>query len=296
MKIINKKTVFIAGFFALSVLLTACGNNGSTDIPDSQREQEETVTRDTELQEAIDVFMYDTIPFMDGTACSKNDAAWGNTFEYDNGEKKSVLGFDFAFMRYAMPIYSDTDTDPDLYDFDDYEYSIANLWDNIEGAEYFKVTAGQKLENGLTVLKSFCTVPAVFDDGAHIGVNEIYLEGSITTDGVLEYYEQDEYILPKGSVLFYPNPLSCDNLPVSYGGSLCTTGSADLDGKFAFQNDGARFYVGNINEIDADISDYFEHGKLVKVKATLSDITLRYDESTGGNVSNAVLIEVKLAD
>lgn len=247
------------------------------------------------LQAAIEAYEYDSITFFDGTVVSKNDAVWGYL---DESTFSNMLSFDLAFMRYAQSIYQDTDIDPSLFDFDGFEQTVASLWTNIENPEYFKVTPGQILDNGLAVKETSCMVSYVDKSTgiAHIGENHIALDGSISVEGILFCCKDDEYINAAGDMLFYPNPVKGDHIPMPYKDYETTFGGVDLNNKFAFSSDGGRLLVGNIYTSNLDLSDYFEDNEYVKVKATLTDIVLSFNESGGGNVSTAVLADVELSE
>lgn len=300
------KTSLTVPLLVLAMLLTACSAEDDTaeittpnqsnividntttelqtkisDILETENTDSEKTNESSNIQTAFD----DYFIFPDGSRVEKGEAVISNA---------DIMGFNFAIMRYAQPVYWDTDTNSDLYDFENFEYNISPCI-KIENIEYIKILTGQTLENGLTVSEASCMA---YDAGGvcRVGAVDFSLDGSITMDGILYCAEDDEYIDAQGDVIFYPNPTQSDYIPMPYEADTALTFSGlDLNSKFAFICDGGPFRLGNINDMNTDISDYFENGHYVKVKAELTGIKVRYDESRGGILTKAVLADVELS-
>ena len=193
-----------------------------------------------------------------------------------------ALFFDFAVIRYAFPIYSDTTTNPEIYDFENCEFTVDNYTKEVP--EYFRVKKGDVLDNGMTVTEANYVVTPYNVNYAF--ENSVVLEGECTMEGILFRAPEDDYMIEEDNVYFYPNPVSsavpapCDPYSCEFGEvSLVATG--DLYSEFAFVSDGGSFYVGKAHELDVDIADWFEDTPFVRVKVTLDGMRLRYSENFG---------------
>ena len=233
-----------------------------TENPDDFFDEQPT------LEEAIAEFSTDSFTTPDGTEVPLTDAV-SNMWD--------VLFFDFAYIRYAEPIYSDTVSDPDLFDFESFEFRTLPE----EGLEQkpFKVVEGDVLDNGMTVARANYAVASW--DTEHAFENSVELEGELTLEGILFKFPEDEYMFDQDDVIFYPNPT--DSLvPTTFDSYFPFVASAvDLHDEFAFINDGGRFSLGNVHELDVDIADWFEDSPYVKVRVTLDGIQLIYSENFG---------------
>ena len=234
----------------------------STEDPDDFFDEQPT------LEEAIAKFSTDSFTTPDGTEVPLTDAV-SNMWD--------VLFFDFAYIRYAEPIYSDTVSDPDLFDFESFEFRTLPE----EGLEQkpFKVVEGDVLDNGMTVAKANYAVASW--DTEHAFENGVELEGELTLEGILFKFPEDDYMFDQDDVIFYPNPT--DSLvPSTFDSYFPFVASAvDLHDEFAFITDGGRFSLGNVHEMDVDIADWFENNSYVKVRVTLDGIQLIYSENFG---------------
>lgn len=193
-----------------------------------------------------------------------------------------ALCFDFAYIRYAFPIYSDTVTNPDIYDFENFEFTVDHY--TTEVPKYFKVSKGDVLDNGMTVTEANYLLTA--SDVKHAFEDSVVLEGECTLEGILFCAPEDEYMVAQDDVYFYPNPVSgaipdpCD--PYSYeSGEVALIYPVDLYSEFAFVSDGGSFSLGNVHELDVDIADWFMDSPYVRVRVTLDGMRLRYSDNFG---------------
>lgn len=265
----------------------------NTEEPDSENEKqpEENVEepnneneRELTVEEVMANFAYDSFTTPDGMEIMLTEAV-SQTNNYN-------LCFDFGYIRYAEPIYSDTDIDPGLYDFENYEFTAEPTAP--EDVEYFRVEKGQVLDNGLTVKDaSYIMGPWGF------ARNSVELEGEITLEGILFCFFEIEYRYDWDDLIFYPNPtgvavpdIYCYS-PVPTASEVYLTRDVDLDNEFAFICDGIDFRLGNINEV-GDI-DWFKDRSLVKAKVTLENLKLEY-VADAGSFAYATIKNVELLD
>ncbi|MBD5115964.1 MAG: hypothetical protein HDT48_00415 [Ruminococcaceae bacterium] len=317
-KIRNTKVLTTLLSVSLSIFLTACNTNEthintnstlpntttdsslSTDEQSTAYSTSSAVSENTEynsntiekndLQAALEEFSIDSFIAPDGSEHSISEAVAGY---YDPTTFSCSLTFDFAYIRYAQPIYFDTDSDPEIYNFENRKYDSVSPFTSIEKPKYFQISAGQTLANGLTVSKACFTIyPANNDKGYNVAECETVLEGTFTMNGIIFKYSKDpQFIYTVNDVLFYADPTANEYIPTAYAETNITLNGAD--NKFAFIGDTPKFFLGNINDIDIDLSNYFTEGDFTKVKATVTDVVIRYFESGGGNRSSCTLIDIE---
>ena len=283
-----KKYSAIALMLAAALTLSACGTSeniqpengvGTPSQTTGENTPEENAGENTEeqqpqpeipedVQNVIDMFDTDSFTAPDGTEVMLTEASC------QIGD--SALFFDFAYIAYAFPIYSDTVTDPKLYDFETFEFR-EDAFIPLEHKP-LKVVKGDLLDNGMTVIEAkYGVMPAA--DGAVVVANEVTMEGECELEGVLLCFADNNYMFAQNDVLFYPNPVSCP-VPMPYRGDEMTKTGTDL--KFAFMNDGGEISLGNLHEIDVDIADWFEdYNSYVRVKVTLDGLGIRYSDYRG---------------
>lgn len=218
-------------------------------------------------------FDFDSFTGPDGKEVMLTEAASTNGY---------MLAFDFGYIRIADGIYSDTVANPDLYDFEDFAFSVDN--EAAANTAAFKVVKGQKLDNGMTVVEARYDV---MPDGRLS--NSVVLDGEITVEGLLFCFFEEEYGFTEDEVIFYPNPASAQIPAIWLPDSKLLSG-VDLYSEFAFVCDGDIFRLGSINDIGS--ADWFANGSYVRVKVTLSDLKL---EGTGdiGASSSATMKNVE---
>ena len=247
---------------------TDTGEDNGTENPDGDNSGEE-LSPEEAVQALIGQFEADRFTAPDGTEIMLTDAAYAmNDF---------ALYFDFAYIRYAEPVYKDTVSNPEIYDFNEYAFNE----DPHDGLEQkpFKAVVGDVLENGMKVVEAnYAVVPYDID---HAFENGVVLEGECTLEGVLFRFAEDDYMFAQDDVLFFPNPTT-GTIPTTYDPYLpFAMNGVDLDNEFAFINDGGRISLGNANDMSVDISDLFGDSSFVKVKVTLDGMRIRCSEQFG---------------
>lgn len=297
-----KKSIF-AIFLALAITLTACNNGGTEEQTDSQSTPQESSQSETSpTEESSD----STSPSDDPTDTSSQteqsaepapppedcdflfpDGTAGYFSDGTKTENGYSVQYDFSFMRFANPFYLDTDTTPELYDFENYEFNSDLI--------------APQLDRTCTRVKKGDTIGAFTVKDAHylmmlpqpeydipdsLMLMECYveLEGSITVEGILYCAVEDEYGMAQGDVVFYPNPATCENVPLAYDASTESDNMpverlTDLAGEKAYVMDSCMFEVGNVYDIG--IESYFENSQYAKAKLTLKDISVSYNNQFG---------------
>ena len=274
-----KKSIF-AIFLALAVTLTACNNGGTEEQTDSQSTPQESSQSETSpTEESSDSSSQSENP-TDTSSQTEQSAEPapppedcdflfpdGSAGYYADGNSDDTEGFlikdgflvqyDFAFMRYALPYYYDTDTAPELYDFEIYEFNEDMINPELD-YKYFKVQKGDKV-GPFTVKDAWYKLIHYNDETENdpsLFECVVELEGSVTVDGILYCAFEDEYALAQGDMDFYPDPTSCENLPLPFNSHV--TYVCDIQGEKAYAMDSDFYHVGNVN--DVGIQDYFSDG------------------------------------
>ena len=188
--------------------------------------------------------------------------------------------YDFSYIRYGTSFYMDSN-DHDLNDFPAHP---------LEDIEYIKVEKGQEISNGLKVTSA----EMCLSDGNYSEVvsSDIVLEGSVTWEGFLWFYGDDEPIV-WDSVLFAADPTKNNEIPIgieSAPGVLSYSND-----HFAFVMDSNFFFVGSIKDMSADIENVLRENNCVRVRATLTNINLAcLSRASGYNHSNATITDVEI--
>lgn len=146
--------------------------------------------------EAIDAYPAEEVIFPDGSSAAKTEAAriYGN-------DENPFLEYNFGFLRYSKPIFQSTLDDPDCYSYDTNSFTDP-VDENITDPDYFRVQAGDVLENGMRVESA--TYKVTWKDGKQSFVeSNITLSGDILFEGIL-LCRQPGY--GNYEVVFYPDP------------------------------------------------------------------------------------------
>lgn len=286
-----KKYTVTALLLAAALTLSACGtgrdgeNGGGTpsesnsgSVPEEnggenseKDEQPSEAEIPEDVQNVIDMFDVDCFTAPDGTVVMLTEAS------SQMGE--SVLYFDFAYIGYALPVYSDTVIDPELYDFENFEFR-EDVYAPLEH-EYFKVVKGDVLDNGMTVVEANYAVASWGLD--YPFENGVTLEGECELEGVLFRFPDDDYMFAQDDVLFYPNPAS-GIVPTAYGSPyvvMMAEHGVDLHDEFAFLNDGGRVSLGDVKSMNVNIADWFKDTSYIRVKVTLDGMRIRFSDNFG---------------
>lgn len=190
-------------------------------------------------------FFATEISFPDGSVLRKSQAA-----STPPNDKFPVLEYDFGFLRYA-------DSYSDSADYD-------NAW--------FKVKAGDILDNGMTV-KSANYLVAWYDGETRFYSSEAELTGEVEAEGVLYCQEEDFGDFKAGDLYFYPGT-SVNNASVPLMAGLLYNGPGTL-----------RIYLGNIESasLSEQLKALFADGEQpLKLILTLKDFKFSSSQSEDG--------------
>ena len=265
-----KKSIF-AIFLALAMTLTACNNGGAEEQSTTPQSSVEESSQTSPTEEASNDTTADEETTPEETDAPQEEANFtfpdGSAGYYADGTKTEdglFIQYDFAFMRYAL-----------LYDFENYEFDEDMINPELD-YKYFKVKQGDQV-GPFTVKDAWYKLiypePETEDDPSLFEC-VVELEGSMTVDGILYCAFEDEYALAQGDMDFYPDPTSCENLPLPFNSHV--TYVCDIQGEKAYAMDSDFYRVGNVN--DVGIQDYFSDGQYAKVRLTLKDPKIGYSD------------------
>lgn len=259
-------------------------------------DENKNIELDDETLALIQDFSLDSFVGFDGNTVEKSEAVAA-----EKGLDDCVyLTFDFAYMRYATPIWKNSAENPDLIDWNTLEYNDDTSI-ILNDPKYFKVKQGDVLENGLTVESAKSVFYAIneCDEDGNISKeavqlrNEIALSGELTLNGILHCVSGDsDYIDSDGDLLFFADTSDFSYIPVpstSNSGMDIITKSADASSVFAIVCDGYRFYLGNINTVSTDLSGIIDSGDYLETEITLDNIRISYSD-VGGKIVNADIV------
>lgn len=245
------------------------GDNGEENNGENSEEQQPEANQDEAVQALIAQFETDRFTAPDGTEVMLTEA----TSEVND----FALYFDFAYIRYAEPVYKDTVSNPEIYDFNEFEFK-EDPFNELE-QNPFKVVKGDVLDNGMKVVDAYYSLIPL--DPAHSFENGVELEGECTLEGILFRFPEDDYMFAQDDVLFYPNPTS-GVIPTTYDPYVAFAMSGvDLYEEFAFISDGEGISLGDVNSMSVDIADWFKDSSYIRVKVTLDGMRIRYSENFG---------------
>lgn len=261
-------------------------NNESSTPSDTQTP---SVSLDPETQKLIDEFPLDTFVGFDGNEVKKTDAVGAMQGE---GGQITYLTYDFAYLRYAKPVWKNTLLNKNLMDWETFEFD-EEIEYHIADPNYFSVKVGDTLDNGLSVTKATTIFYPQFvetENGEtslemHQSRSSINFEGQLTLSGILHCFAGDsDYIDMDGDLHFYADPTNGDVI-VSSGesplmDSIMTV--ADAETKFVLVYDGQRFTLGNINEGSViDLKGIIDKGEYRNATVTLDNIRVVYTDGAG---------------
>lgn len=286
-----KKFLTIITAMALLASLTACSNvegepqsnssqtvsqNSETSTDNNSEnleDPENSGNSEKSLKELIDAFEMDDFPAPDGEILKKADAVGVE----GSGDYVYAVTYDFAYMRKVQPVFVNTLDDPSAFDWDNMEFK--SMPETPEHLGWFKIKAGDVLDNGLTVKSASLSLGHGMDSLVYYTSAEF--DGELTLEGVLYCYPEDDYNISKGDVIFFPNTAKHLDFVVPYDdldsepNMVCMPGS-----EFALLHSGKGIGFGSESELPNGISELFAHDNIVKASVILTD--LRYRKTTTG--------------
>lgn len=295
-----KKLTAVIITFLMAINLTACSTSSasksnlsdiSSDVSDHASEKSSLSAdflspensedpTNSKISSEPDLFPLENITMPDGSVVSKYEGKYAGP---------DYLYFDYSFIRYAQPICYSTFDDPDLVDWETNRFKTEPN-KPIENPNYFKVKAGDKLQNGLTVRSAKYSV---YENGA-VSISLIEFDGELTLTGILYCYPEDTPLnSSSGDLSFFADPREYNYLPVSIVSDYSEVTEPWLDekNKIAWISDKVSFDLGNIDDISVDLSEIITLGGYAKVKITLKDIEKGWSDN--GAWSRAVIVAVE---
>ena len=299
-----KKILAIIITLTALVNLTACGKTQAEDVnslsdsgssatdsqrdPDSvQQSSDDGSSVGDDVRVLIDAFAVEEFTAPDGSILKRSDAVKAQ----GNEEMTFAVGYDFSFIRYAQPIWGSSVDNPDYIDWDTLETAGEPL-EFPADKKFFKVTAGDRLENGLTVKNAEYYYGYGLDGSTFF--NAIEFDGDLTLEGILYYVPNDtEYVIEKGDVFFFADPTKCSTIPVPIMDLPHLEGWIDTDCKFAVDYDGKRIQAGKLDALPDSIADLLKEQNGVRVTAALRNI--RMEQKMYGPVIFAEIVSAEKA-
>lgn len=297
-----KKLTAIILTLATAASLTACNDNSDNVVVDTPQNSSDTTTSsgsedgnnsgenssstsdspetsvDPQTQVLIDAFTLDSFTAPDGSTVDKSEAV------YAYGSEESgitlTIGYDFSYMRYAEPLFDTTFDNPNLIDWDTLEFNT-DIGFLVENTNYFKVKAGDTLENGLTVESAQYWI----NSAGEMFSSEIVLSGELALEGILYCVaENPDYVDEQGDLMFFADSTKSSFVPMPNSPIDFTEKWTDTSDNFAAVFDGKRIHFGNINDVSVDLSDTFRNSSYVEAKITMKGVRVMYTENGGGFV------------
>lgn len=269
-----------------ALLLSGCSKQNDTSLPDSDSgiSSYDPTSSDTksDVSSYIESFPLDSFTAPDGSTVNKSEAVYAAPL--DDGSTYAI-GFDFSYMRYAKPLFDNTFENPGLIDWDTLEFDT-DIGFMIEDTDYFKVKAGDTLENGLTVESAQYWISR----NGELFSSDIVLDGELTLKGVLHCIaEVPDYIDNQGDLLFFADTTENDFVPMPVSPVDLTLKWTDTTDGFAAVFDGIIMRFGNIKDTSIDLTDTFRNGSYVEAEITMKNIRVMYRENGGGFVNAELL-------
>ena len=202
------------------------------------------------------------------------------------GDSAQYIGFDELYLYKTKPYFRNTIDEPGMINWDTME--TANTPEDFTDNEYFKVKAGDTLNNGLKVKSAEMWYGRLMTDDIYV---DISFEGELTLEGILYRTPEDEYGSMKGDLRFFPDTTKVDFIAPYriYDGKPGLF--ADNVNKLAVYCSSDIIRLGNETEAPSGVSEMFEdNGVFIKAKVTFTDLSFK--STAGGVIPQAVIKEI----
>lgn len=259
-------------------------SNNSSSFSESKTENSSNTQSDPENSNIMESNSSENTS---GTSFTAPDGGILNESEAVSADDYS-LKFDHSYLRYAQPIFYNTLDDSELVNWDTLEFSV-DRYAVIEEPNYFKVQAGDKLENGLTVKTA---AYAARRDGS-MSASAVSFEGEITLEGILYCSSQDDIYYNKGHLQFWADPAKYEYIPIPCGSDYASDQVdwfVDPENKTAFVFDGYVLSFGTLEYVTVDLSEVISYGESIRAKVTFKDPRMSW---SGSSKSTAGLVSVE---
>lgn len=208
----------------------------------------------------------------DGSTVTKDDAvaAYGNSGE-------PIIEFNFGFLRYCDPVFQSTTDDIESFDFETGSFkepiNIA-----LSDPQYFKVQAGDVLENGMTVTTA--DTKLIWKDGkAQLYQSSIQLDVDCVYEGAMFCEHKENYREGLYDVNFYPDTRGETPVLATYTPDYNVDAEKMVLEKAALISSGGKFFITNIHgAVPGDYSIIVGGTRTVKVRAQVYGITYYVDD------------------
>ena len=211
---------------------------------------------------------------------------------------ETIIKFDFGYMRYSRPyFYCTKDGFPDEEQLDALDKQFAELPER----EWFKITAGDKLDCGLTVKKvEYLRYPIVHTPLIH---QKVEFDGELTLEGVLFITTNpNDYFTGNGAgwLEFFPNTSKTTGIPVfsTFYDEEYVKRRNSLD-KYYMESDFGAFpwLVGHIDDGSVDRQSIFGDEGAAMVRVTLKNLNVNsYDADFLSTEFRAEIVDIERID
>lgn len=283
MKKTVKKLFSIITITALALLLTACRNE-QKQKQDSLPKGDDLLPVDVETLEELREQFPDEFPLPDGTTAAKSEI----TALSEGGS--AIL--DYAFIRYAEPIFITTMDEPDVYNTNTQEIR-SDIPQKVESPQWIKIKAGDVLENGLRVVSAQTYVSCFINSSGggkvvRLYTSDILTEGEITLEGIFNYSNGSEaYGYGDYYYSFYPDSTKY-RVPIPYedNNDCVSIRSYWLSNNEQLVFDGSNFYSFRFGD-EILLNRNFSENAVCKAKMTFKNVVISREMS--GEIIDAEL-------
>ncbi len=280
---------FIAISLLSALLLSACDttNENSSDMNSSSGSSSSSVSSKSESSSEPENSSSEE---SSSPAENPPEELDENSFKAPNGEilnitdgeliEDEMYKFEQSYIRYTKPIFYSTFDDPDLINWDTMKFSVD--FDRGQKADgFFKVKAGDKLKNGLTVKSA-----DIYIYHGDYCQSHIEFEGELTLEGIVYRVPEDVYGSFQDEIFFFIDSTKSTNFPAPMG-EFDFVGSWWIDerSKLAFLGDYVQIRLGNYEEMADDFSGVVERGEFAKLKIKIKDLKYKYQTGPGGTLT-----------
>lgn len=255
--------------------------NSETSSENSEPESYDFKLRSTDegFAEKLALFNLPDLELPNGVVIKNSDADF--VHGYKNGDMVDYIGFDSVYMYKSKPYYRSTIDEPDMINWETLE--IKDDPGEFTDYEYFKVKAGDTLDNGLTVKSAeFWYGRIMYDHYV-----DISFDGELTLEGVIYRTPEDEYGTNKGDLHFFPDASKTGFYSPFRPYNVNPILFADNVNKFAVSYSSENIRLGNETEAPLNIAEILGDGVFAKVKVTVTD--LRFQSTNFGTIPTAVI-------
>lgn len=275
-----KKLLSIITLAALALSLTACRNE-QKQKQDSLPKGDDLLPVDIETLEELREQFPDEFSLPDGTTAAKSEiTALSN-------DGSAIL--DYAFIRYAEPIFITTMDEPDIYNTDTREIR-SDIPQNVESPQWIKIKAGDVLENGLKVVSAQTYVSCFINSSGgkviRLYTSDILTEGEITLEGIFNYSNGSEaYGYGDYYYSFYPDSTKY-KVPIPYedNNDCVSIHSYWLSNNEQLVLDGSDFYSFRFED-EILLNRNFSENAVCKAKMTFKNVVI--SRGMSGEITDA---------